>query len=415
MAVSNLSLTDTYDALLTTTLRNYSKTLEDNAFQDIPLYHWLRKKGRQRRINGGYEIMVPILYGHNKTVTHYSGYEPLNVTPQEGITTARYKWHQIAISIAISGEEESKNSGEHQLIDLLEAKTKQAEKSLAFDINENLHGAFGSKGLTYSDDSNTLDSLGGANTSTAGFNSLDHFVRPHWGYMSTTSDTAQTHTVGGIGVTVDTGGAGSDYHDFEADTGIDAQTNTWWLNYSNPGFGKFKPATEELGSALSSGELDWAGDVATTSTYALISAMRAMYNRCSEGTDRPDLGLTSFEVFELYESALVPQERYVNTDSGDAGFTNLKFKGMTIMPDNGIRTALPTEPASGTAPVPLYFLNSDYLEWVVNSKRDFITTQFYRPYNQDARTAQILAMCQLCCSNRQRQGIIACASDTDYS
>ena len=39
-------------------------------------------------------------------------------------------------------------------------------------------------------------------------------------------------------------------------------------------------------------------------------------------------------------------------------------------------------------------LNSKYLEWTVHSERDFATTPFFRPENQDARVAQILLMAE---------------------
>lgn len=418
MAVSNLSLTDQYDALLTTTLRNYRPTLVDNAFQDIPLYYWLKRKNLVKRKKGGYEIMVPLIYGHNNTVKHYSGYDLLDVTPQEGITTARYKWHSIAVSISISGDEEADNSGEHQLINLLEAKTMQAEKSLNTEINDNIHGVHGSLGNTYGTDVGVagtgIDSWGQTSVSTDGFNSLDHIVRMWPGYVDMVNATARTHTVGGIQVSVTSDGGATNYADFEAGT-VTAQTNSWWLNYSNPGFAKYLPKTSTLGAKLSSTELGYAGDVDDITNFDLVSAMRSMYNRVTEGTDKPDLGLTSYEVYEMYESSLVPNERFTSMDVGDAGFDNLRFKGMTIMPDHGIRTVLSAVPTSTTKAVPLYFLNSNYLEWVINSNRDFMVTPFYRPHNQDARTAQILARCQLTCSNRQRHGVISCATGTDYS
>jgi hypothetical protein len=54
----------------------------------------------------------------------------------------------------------------------------------------------------------------------------------------------------------------------------------------------------------------------------------------------------------------------------------------------------------------MYFINSDHLYLVVDRESDFITTPFYRPTNQDARTCQILWMGTLVCNNRRGLGVI---------
>jgi hypothetical protein len=59
-------------------------------------------------------------------------------------------------------------------------------------------------------------------------------------------------------------------------------------------------------------------------------------------------------------------------------------------------------------------LNSDYISWVVDKETDFYTTPFMRPPDQDARVAQVLLMANLTCSNRQKHGVIACASADTY-
>jgi hypothetical protein len=92
------------------------------------------------------------MYGKNTTAGSYSGYDPLDTTPQTGIDAAEYNWKQYAVSITISGEEERKNAGSKtRIINLLEAKTKQAELSLQESLGEGLFSdgtANGSKQLT---------------------------------------------------------------------------------------------------------------------------------------------------------------------------------------------------------------------------------------------------------------------------
>ena len=136
--MAGISVTDTYDALLSTTLRNYSRKLRDNIFDKFPFLNWLRAKGRVQMEDGGTYIIEHLLYGKNTTVGSYAGYEQLDTTPQDGITVAQYNWKEYGGTIAISRAEKRKNSGKHRLINLLEAKTTQAEMSLRDDITTDL-------------------------------------------------------------------------------------------------------------------------------------------------------------------------------------------------------------------------------------------------------------------------------------
>jgi hypothetical protein len=69
---------------------NYRKQLADNIFNSIPFYWWIQNKGAKELVDGGESIVVPLLYAVNSTVAAYSGYELINTTPQEGITSAKY-------------------------------------------------------------------------------------------------------------------------------------------------------------------------------------------------------------------------------------------------------------------------------------------------------------------------------------
>lgn len=155
-----VSETRTYDALLTTTLANYRKDLADNVFDEYPLLSWcngklagaMKREKIKRSLDGGESIVEQVLYERNSTVTKYSGYDPLNLTPQDGMTIARYPWRQIAVSITISGLERRNNSGEAKMLDLWKAKTKQAEMSLRDQLSQDFYGSNG--------DGESIDGLG---------------------------------------------------------------------------------------------------------------------------------------------------------------------------------------------------------------------------------------------------------------
>lgn len=129
-----------YDALLATTLANYRNTFEDNVFSSRPLINHLTNKGRIRRLDGGQKIVEQLMTGMNTTASSYSGYDTLNISPQDGFSAAEYPWRQYAVSVAINGLEEMQNSGKSQLIDLLEGKIMQAEETASEKLNQMLYG-----------------------------------------------------------------------------------------------------------------------------------------------------------------------------------------------------------------------------------------------------------------------------------
>ncbi len=108
-----------YDALLSTTLDAYvSKTLFDNIFKDSAFLAALRQMDAVTFQDGGERIRAPLMYGDNSTVDSHEGYDVIDTTPQDGITTAFYEWREIAGTISISRREERQNSGEAQILSL---------------------------------------------------------------------------------------------------------------------------------------------------------------------------------------------------------------------------------------------------------------------------------------------------------
>ena len=119
-----------YDTILSTTLANHMPKLVDNIFSARPFVYFLKQAGQVRTISGGTKIVLPLLYGQNSTAGSYANYETITLGEQTGITAAEFNWKQYAATIQISGIEEAKNNSEEQIIDLLEAKTFQAEETI---------------------------------------------------------------------------------------------------------------------------------------------------------------------------------------------------------------------------------------------------------------------------------------------
>jgi hypothetical protein len=137
--------------ILSTTLKNYRKTLIDNIHKSQAVWLFLKDNGGMREEDGGERIVEPLMYGKNSTAGSYSGYDALDTTPVEGIDSAEYNWKQYSVSISISGKEERQNAGTSRIINLLDAKTKQAEMSLTEQLSTGLFSdgtGNGSKDLT---------------------------------------------------------------------------------------------------------------------------------------------------------------------------------------------------------------------------------------------------------------------------
>jgi hypothetical protein len=128
MALANPSTTLT--EIVTTTLRNRTGKLADNVTKNNALLAALKKKGNVKTVSGGRTIVQELEYAENGTYKRYSGYEALNISPSDVFTGAEYNYAQSAVAVSISGLEMLQNSGPEAIIDLLESRIKNAEKTI---------------------------------------------------------------------------------------------------------------------------------------------------------------------------------------------------------------------------------------------------------------------------------------------
>lgn len=271
----NPGATEAYDALLSTTLKNYTPRIEDNIFSNLPLLYWLKEAGHIDKVSGGEKIVEPLMYGVNTTTAAYSGYDNISTVPQEGITAAVFEWRQYAVSVAISGIEEAKNRGQEQVVSLLKAKIDQAEMSLQEKMNQMFYAT--------------------ASATSKEWNGLGNFIKT--GTVATDGVTSSlAATFGGID---------------DSATG-----NSWWKNQA------FSFGTGAVGS----------------SSKTLLQGMSTLYNNCSKGKTRPEFILSTQSAWEAYESKLQPQLRYQSTKTADAGFENLLYKSAPIVWDDDMDT-----------------------------------------------------------------------------
>ena len=269
-----------------------------------------------------------------------------------------YEWKELGGTIGITRKEERQNSGEAAILNLLEAKIKQAQMQIRETLNTQLLRGTVS-GATFVPGNSAKD-----------LNPLGYFLRK----LNQTDP-----TVGGnVG-------------------NIAGASNAFWRHVTASGDGD-----SDTGNAF----------VSTISTYAGIKkAFKSLYNHCSRGSGgSPNLGIADQVTFETYENALDTQVRYTNTKLADMGFDNIKLRGATliwdeVIPDIDNGTAAITE---GT----LFLLNTNFYHLIIDSETDIVTTPFVEPENQNVKVAKVLFMGNAAVSNMRKHGVLYGISQT---
>ena len=115
--------------IVTTTLRNRSGKLADNVTRNNALLNRLKERGKAKPFSGGRTIVQELEYAMNGTYRRYSGYEQLNISPSDVFTAAEFPIRQAAVAVSISGLEMLQNNGKEAIIDLLESRIGNAERT----------------------------------------------------------------------------------------------------------------------------------------------------------------------------------------------------------------------------------------------------------------------------------------------
>jgi hypothetical protein len=147
----------------------------------------------------------------------------------------------------------------------------------------------------------------------------------------------------------------------------------------------------------------------------LLSDMNSVWSQLVRGADRPDLIPCDSIFWNAYVGVLQANQRFSNTNDGDAGFMSVKFMDADVVLDGGIynvSSAASTPPgSSGAVGAPAgtaFFLNTDYMFYRPHRDRNMVPLSPNRRYatNQDAEV-QILGWAgNMTCSGRQFQGRI---------
>ena len=136
----------------------------------------------------------------------------------------------------------------------------------------------------------------------------------------------------------------------------------------------------------------WSAQEDSTTTALSLSLMQGLYGDCTVGNSKPSVIPTTQDIYDIYWAKLQPQQRFMDSETAKAGFSNLLFNGTPVLVDGHC------------PPSTMFFLNEDYLSFIVQAERNFKFEPFIKPTNQDAATAHIWWMGALTCSNPRLQG-----------
>lgn len=138
----------------------------------------------------------------------------------------------------------------------------------------------------------------------------------------------------------------------------------------------------------------WRSQVDSTTTTLSINSMRTMMGQCTEDTDTPDLMVCPQAVYDIYYGLLQPQQRFASESMAKGGFTSIMFEGRPLAVDSHCPAGF------------LYFLNTDYIDFVSHEDENMRFEPFKRPFRQAGRSAFIYWFGNLTGSNCRFQGVM---------
>lgn len=121
------------DGLLATTIDHYIRKMEEQAWNKTVLMHILSDGGISAQ--HGNQIVVPLLYGETSAKGSFADTDVFAAPTRDGISAAEFPFRQYYASIMISGIEIAKNSGAEAILSLLESRMRQAELTIAKNMN----------------------------------------------------------------------------------------------------------------------------------------------------------------------------------------------------------------------------------------------------------------------------------------
>lgn len=136
----------------------------------------------------------------------------------------------------------------------------------------------------------------------------------------------------------------------------------------------------------------WQAQVDSSTTTLTLGSMQTMYNSLCVNQEQPTVILATRANYNRFYALLQPQQRFVDSETAKAGFSNLMFNGTPFVVG-------PKVPASN-----ILYLNENYLMLGVHKDEDFRFEPFVKPINQNVKVGKIYWMGVLGSSNNRMHG-----------
>lgn len=126
------------------------------------------------------------------------------------------------------------------------------------------------------------------------------------------------------------------------------------------------------------------------------SMFQTMYGNCSKNNKHPDLILTTQAIYNSIWNKMTPQQRYAQSgahaDLRALGFTGIEFNEALVVVEDDMETGL------------AFFVNTDYLEFVVHRDRNMEWQEFMKHLREDAQTGRFYWMGNIICKAPRYEG-----------
>lgn len=115
--------------VLTASVAKRSKEVQDIVYNSTPLTAILKSRGRiKEKRAGGPELRIPVEFDKLEA-QWFTGYDKIAITPKELLNSAVWNWSRVVAPFSLNGTELLYNSGEEEVIDLMEFYQDAAEKA----------------------------------------------------------------------------------------------------------------------------------------------------------------------------------------------------------------------------------------------------------------------------------------------
>lgn len=119
-----------YGQLLTASVARRSKAVQDIVHSSTPLMAILKDRGRiKTKRAGGPELRIPVQFDKLQA-QWFTGYDKIEITPRELLNSAVFNWSRVVAPFSLNGTELLYNSGEEEVIDLMEFYIDDGEKAV---------------------------------------------------------------------------------------------------------------------------------------------------------------------------------------------------------------------------------------------------------------------------------------------